>query len=393
MKWINKGNEELLGDFNMTYIDNVKKFCIYGAGKLGGDLYKTLKHYGLFDCFIDNNRELQEIGYKDEIVLSEESYFNKNTGSIIIICVSSKNCFIIEDNLKRRGLVHNKDYYIYKDFIDKILPVLVYRKFNQLFMNLAQICVTERCTLKCKKCAHGCYNVSSLKEDMTLDQVKESADIFFSKVDYIHEFVLIGGEPMLYKNLYDAIKYIGNKYRNRMNIFSITTNGTIMPSQELMRQCKEQDVLIRVSNYSSTLSKLVVQYSKLEKLFIENNIQFRMGKKESEWMDYGFDNYKRTCNNAQLIEVFDACRTPCHEIRENEFYYCVMARSVAENLNFNVGKEDYLDFNELTSDNWKRELLEFLLGYSEKGYLEMCRYCHGAEVDKYVIPAAEQVER
>ncbi len=49
-----------------------------------------------------------------------------------------------------------------------------------------------------------------------------------------------------------------------------------------------------------------------------------------------------------------------------------MARSVADNLSVNVGKEDYLDFEKLSGDNWKRELLEFIMGYSEKGYLDMC---------------------
>lgn len=83
-------------------------------------------------------------------------------------------------------------------------------------------------------------------------------------------------------------------------------------------------------------------------------------------MDYGFDYYKRECDNEQLINVFDACGTPCHEIRENKFYYCVMARSVADNLSVNVGKEDYLDFEKLSGDNWRRELLEFIMGYSEK---------------------------
>ena len=39
MKWTNKGYEDIIckKDINKT-----TKFCIYGAGKLGGDLYKTL---------------------------------------------------------------------------------------------------------------------------------------------------------------------------------------------------------------------------------------------------------------------------------------------------------------------------------------------------------------
>lgn len=388
MKWTNKGYEDIIckKDINKT-----TKFCIYGAGKLGGDLYKTLKHYNMFFCFIDNNNKLQETGYKNELVLSENDYFEKDMTNPIIICASDKNTFEIQNKLKSRGLIYNKNYYKYNEFSDKLLPIIAYKFFGQTFMSLAQICVTERCTLHCKKCAHGCYNVPMTKEDMTLEQVKKSADIFFSKVNYIHEFVLIGGEPLLYKHLTEAVEYIGSKYRNQMSVFSITSNGTIIPSKDLLERCKKYGVLYRISNYSATLKKLELQYEKLRNIFILNDVEYRFGSKEREWVDYGFDYYKRDCSDKELITVFDKCNTPCHEIRENKFYYCVMARSVADNLSVNVGKEDYLDFEKLSGDNWKRELLEFIMGYSEKGYLDMCRYCHGADSYQYPIPAAEQV--
>ena len=67
-----------------------------------------------------------------------------------------------------------------------------------------------------------------------------------------------------------------------------------------------------------------------------------------------------------------------------------MARSVSENMGLNVGETDYLDLNNLNGDEGKKEFLEYIMGYSEKGYLDMCRYCHGADVVNYKIKAAEQ---
>jgi hypothetical protein len=46
----------------------------------------------------------------------------------------------------------------------------------------------------------------------------------------------------------------------------------------------------------------------------------------------------------------------------------------------------------LTGKDNKKELLEFTLGYSEKGYLDMCRHCNGAKAKNYPIVAAEQVK-
>lgn len=75
------------------------------------------------------------------------------------------------------------------------------------------------------------------EEDMPLDIAKKSADVFFSKYDCVGEFVLIGGEPLLYKNLIEIVEYIGSKYGSKIILFSITTNGTIIPSDELIKIC------------------------------------------------------------------------------------------------------------------------------------------------------------
>ena len=64
-----------------------------------------------------------------------------------------------------------------------------------------------------------------------------------------------------------------------------------------------------------------------------------------------------------------------------------MARSVAENLGIDVGKDDYLDLKEVED---KHIILEFQMGFSEKGYLDMCRYCRGSDARRHLIPAAEQ---
>ena len=60
-------------------------------------------------------------------------------------------------------------------------------------------------------------------------------------------------------------------------------------------------------------------------------------------------------------------------------------------MGLNVGKEDYLDLDALKGEQGKKEFLEFNLGYSEKGYLDMCNYCHGADSRNHPIPAAEQI--
>lgn len=391
MKWRNKGHEfDVQAD---KYIDifNRMNHCIYifGAGFHGENLAAILDRYHCFEQYIDNDERKQLEGIAGKGVISFQDYLGQHKKGIIVIAADEKNIPAIELQIQEAGLQQGKDFWVQKEFMQEVFPILSLYYYNILYMDLAQICLTERCTLKCKDCAHGCFAVDMKKEDMSLELVKESADIFFSKVDLIREFVLIGGEPFLYKDLAPAIEYIGGKYRDQMVIFSITTNGTICPKEEILDLCRKHNVLINISNYSGTVKRLGEQYRKLTEYLERQKVSFTIGNVELQWLDYGFQTVNREGNRDELIRVFDECGTLCREIRGNKYYYCVMARSVSENLEINVGETDYLDLNTL-GENEKKIILEFDKGYSEKGYIDMCNHCNGAEAQKYPIPAAIQ---
>ena len=68
-----------------------------------------------------------------------------------------------------------------------------------------------------------------------------------------------------------------------------------------------------------------------------------------------------------------------------------MARSVSDNMGFGENEEDYLDLEKMSEDNYKKELIEYNYGYSEKGYLKMCHRCRGKNAEKFPISVAEQL--
>mgnify|MGYP003301760375 CR=1 FL=1 len=392
MKWRNKGNE--LDMYAETLLlDKSIEIFVFGCGIIGSRIGEILKDYDVFKGYIDNDIRKQGCKKVGREVYSLDAFLYKKDKAYIVIAASKANEKVIEKQLKEKGLFYGKDYFFATEFLQRIWPIIYTYLYNKVFVNLAQISLTERCTLKCKKCAHACYAVVNDAKDLSLDEVYKSADAFFSKVDYIQEFVLIGGEPLLYKDLSEAISYIGERYRKQINIFCITTNGTILPSEEVLEMCKKYNVFFSVSNYVKQLPKLKKHYARLIKVLEDNNIAYVLGREETEWMDYGFEYVNREDSEEELIKVFSSCNTPCREVRGNKYYYCVMARSVSENLGLGVGQEDFLDLDKLTDDNYKKVLLEFNLGYSQKGYLDMCRHCHGNKAKNYPIPAAEQVER
>lgn len=389
MKWKNKGHE--FDDFAET-IQEVfhKKIYIFGAGELGKNTGRCVTTFGLLGGFIDNDVKRQGSILLDKPIVSLNQYILNNEDKGIVIAVSKKYSEEIAQQLEKNNLKHGIHYYYNDEFNDKILPIIATYFFNKTFMRLAQITLTERCSLKCKKCAHACYNIDSSAEDMLLSEVYKSTDAFFSKVDYINEFVLIGGEPLLYRNLSDAITYIGEKYRKQMGIYCITTNGTIVPTKDVLEACRKYHVLFRISNYAKALPRLREAHKRLICALEEYGIDYRLSPEDGSWIDYGFDYLDKDMNAQDLTETFDRCLTPCREVRGNKLYFCVMARSVSDNLVLNEGTDDYLDLDDLSGENYKNILLEFNLGYSEKGYLDMCHRCHGMDAEKYPIPVAEQ---
>lgn len=393
MKWKNKGHE--FDDMAGKLLENQEKFrhiYIFGAGLIGANLIALMQAYGILMGFIDNDVQKQRNGYKGCRVYPLEEYMKQYQG-FIVIAADDKNIPDIEGQLKKMHLSENKDFLSHTKFFHEVFPILSVYLFGKVYIEIAQISLTERCSLRCRKCAHGCFAVNQdAVKDLTIEQVYKSADSFFGKVDFIYEFVLIGGEPLLYRQLPEAVRYIGRRYREQIGIFSITTNGTILPDKETRKVCKEYGVLFRISNYSMTIPRLKDAYKRLVDLLDEDRIAYELETEEKEWMDYGFGYVNRNADTAGLISVFDGCKTPCREVRENRYYFCVMARSVSENMGFDAGNNDYLDLDALTGENYQREMLEFDLGYSEKGYLDMCNYCHGADAKKHPIPVAEQVD-
>lgn len=393
MKWTNKCHE-----LDALAEKLISKYCkrfpcyIFGAGIAGKEMLVVLKYYQCFAAFIDNSREKQNLGFENEKVISLDEYMEKGQEGLIIIAAADRNIPAICSQLEERGLRKGDDFFSVDDFLKEILSVISVYYYDKAFIQIAQITLTERCTLKCKKCAHACYAVSATAPDMPLDEVKRSADIFFQKVDFIKEFVLIGGEPLLYRELAEAVRYIGEKYRKSMSVYCIATNGTIVPSEEVLEICSQYQVLFRISNYSAQIPRLKEPYKRLVMKLEEWGIPYIMGEEDWQWRDYGFEYVDQGTEKRILTDTFDQCGTICRELRGNKFYYCVMARSVSENLSLYVGQGDYLDLSNLQGEDYKKELLEFSMGYSEKGYLDMCRYCHGSKAYEYPIPAAEQLQ-
>ena len=391
MQWTKQGQEyDTESEMILQKYKSAGRIAIFGGGILGRDLAPLLESYHIFGGFIDNSSEKQQNGIDGKKVWDASEYLSQYPNGWIVIAATSEHTEEIAIQLGKLGKRMGEDVWEYGEFTRKVFPILSFYYFKKIYVELAQICVTERCTLRCQKCAHACNYVPISADDMPPEEVKRSADCFFKNVDFVKEFVLIGGEPLLYKRLEEAIAYIGERYRGQMLLFAVTTNGTIIPNDTILGLCRKYDVTIRVSDYSATLPKLKIQYGALYKKLQGIRTLVWDTDDTDSWYDYGFESVDHGSDPEILMDVFDRCKTPCREIRGDKYYYCVMARSVSENMKRYVGMEDYFD---LSGKVDRKHLFEFEMGHSKKGYLDMCRFCRGADAINYRIPAAVQERR
>ena len=314
---------------------------------------------------------------------------NQENKGWIVIAAKDTYTREIQKQLEEVGKIENKDFFIHTKFFERIFPIISIYAFGKLYIWKSEIGVTERCTLKCRKCVRGCGMVDINHKDMSLETVKISADYFFRNFDYVSEFCLIGGETLLYSQLPEAVEYIGSKYRNQIVIFSITSNGTIVPSERLVDIMRKYHVVYRISDYSRAIPKLISQHRKVVDVLKAGEIDFRFAYQDENttWVDYGYDYVDRGNNEKELIKIFDQCLNGCHAVRKNQYFFCAGAEARSRNLGLHVGETDYFDLSSCD----KMELFEFNMGYSEKGYLDMCNFCHGSNSWKYPVPVAEQI--
>lgn len=366
--------------------ENVKEIVIFGWGKYGQKLIKSVQKDFQIIAIIDN----------------DESKNGDKYDGIPIMSMKEAICFI--KNYKIVVMTHNKAY----EDISKMLiaiDLLEYRDFckaehfvvewywrfkNQVNIFEVHTSVTTRCTLKCLNCnmfmpyyAEPC--------DIPYEQITKELDILFENVDYIYNYELLGGEPFLNKELKKILIYMCEKYDNKIGQVGIITNGTIIPDKSIWEILKKYKIHLLVSDYTS-----VVPYKEQLENFVsyikKYDIQHKI-LKNLEWLDFGFP--KNPCNYKDVRQHMLCCGPVFHGYNDGKLYYCHVSWSAEKCRLIQLNDTDFINLSVLSKEGAinKQELAQYSLGEWKKGYVSMCRLCGGCGKDnRNVIPAGIQKE-
>jgi len=278
---------------------------------------------------------------------------------------------ITTDEFRNDYKKHLESIFVESTWYKNIASIWPYMYENKVHIFQTDVLVTERCNLNCSHCNMFIPHYETPKH-RDLPIVLSDIDLFFDKVDYVSVFHLVGGEPFLYPNIEDIIKHILSNYIHKIDKFIITTNGTVIPKDNVIELLKNNDIILSVSDYSDKLEKLKSKVVRTLGVYNTNSIKHYV-RNEIEWYDFGDLRIKNNMETEKLINHFDSCTAPFRGLNNGKFYYCHLNTSAVLTGLFPLNENDYVDMKSISND----ELIKFDLGFTDLGYVTMCDNCNG----------------
>lgn len=268
--------------------------------------------------------------------------------------------------------------------------IFKYDSCDRLCLNLLNVVITTKCTLKCKGCsALMDYYFPEQQKDMNLDTTLKCFDKLMSYIDYILGVALIGGEPFVYKDLDKVLEHIVNQsYIGKIGRLDIVTNGTLIPSDSVLKVLGAHNdiITVTISDYGKLSSK---KYELIKKLNEYNCTYYH--KNVKTWYSYGQPIIPET--NIPESEIRMKCeKCDCAgNIRQinNKLYSCYFVAFADDAQLIPYDKRNYLD---LYTDEINKSILREFINEIQPGR----KYCNApfqADLSKNImIPRAEQTK-
>ncbi len=236
----------------------------------------------------------------------------------------------------------------------------------QLKVKSLDVVLTERCSLKCVDCSNLMqYYQKPIGAEV--DVLDESLKNFFETVDYVSELRLIGGEPLVSKNVERILDTIYS-YSNFDKIV-LYTNGTVIPKESILKKFQDPRVWVKISDYGPVSRKAQLLADTCKSLNI-NCIHEQV----TEWEDVGrILDRDRTVDQNKIV-FGNCCVNDTLTLLHGNLYACPFSAHT-DNLgvlkNAEADKVDMLDLESL------KDRIQSI--YREKDVLVACNLCNGRD--------------
>lgn len=371
--------------------EGLRKIIVYGFGRVAQRNIGKLDNDFEIQYIVDNNPKLENASFKG-IEIKKFNDVRHIIGNYKVIVATSAYAYDdIKNGLEEIGLTEYEDYCRLEDF----LPEWYWKYKKEVCLSQVFSSITSRCTFNCKYCnmlmpyyrEHYEYTEEDIIEDM---------ELLFKRIDYLTSYFVIGGEPLLNKNLGKILEKVYDRFSERIGYIQVISNGSIVPDEELLKVIKKCNVKIRLSDYTHVLP-YDAKLQEVKDTLKRSGIDYSMSIYET-WMDLGFpekvEPIGKSVREAQKHML--RCSPGCHILSDKKFFYCGMIFSAEKCGLYHLKEGDYVDlqYSEGSELADKERIMKYCLGSIDKGYISICNICRGSGSDnERVIGVAEQAER
>lgn len=325
------------------------------------------------EAVLDNNEKMDGTMHGGIPIRYAPEFLKDNRKKKILI---SSHYTEIAEQLEKIGYQKNVDYIDMHAFVS----MWYWRKKQEIHLLDVHTAITTFCSLNCQNCNMFMNHYKSEQRKMEgLEEFKADFNALFQNVDYCYKISILGGEPLLNKELPQMLEWLYNTYHKKIGEITIVTNGTIMPRELLVDLFKKTDTKLSISDYT-----VGVMYGdkieKLEELLLQKGIKFERNK-EMKWKDFYFPREKQGACFSSVREHMLCCNPVFRGLNDKKFYYCHIVWSAVQAGLLREEKTDYVELEGISSQEEKKKLLEHDLGFIEGGYVSMCKFCGGCGVD------------
>lgn len=253
---------------------------------------------------------------------------------------------------------------------------------DRLIFNIIEFPITQKCTLKCRKCANLMQYYKS-PENIPPEEIYRDISMIMNFVDYCHLISIIGGEPFIADGLSDYVDFIQG-YSKRFGYLQITTNGTLIPSDDVL--CKlsrwKRNVIVSITDYGETSVNLTKLVGKLNDFKIPYLIRDAVWREQMQLIDGELNEF------GYAEKIYRACKCKsCFTVIKGKLFQCEFLAQGEVLQAFPYSDDNHVD---LTDPLVTKNVISNYL--SQERVPPGCLYCSGGSGDEDIIPKAEQVK-
>ena len=197
------------------------------------------------------------------MITLDDLVVKKGNGKVILLNVNNGHWARMSKKSYDSFCYSEKNREAFTEFVEQKFGLLTEEK-DQMRKSV-YFAVTGRCNLQCEFCTMNSGPNVSVKDDLTVSEIKDMLVPKLQEIDP-RKIVITGGEPLMRRDIFEVMEVFANAFDRKRIV--LQTNGLLLSTERVKRLADKIGVLeISIENIFDD-DKLLM---KMEKIFVSAN--------------------------------------------------------------------------------------------------------------------------